>query len=65
MNSFENIEDRDPFILLSIINLKLRDFYSSLDDLCGDLDISKEKLENKLHSINYVFNIETNQFIAK
>ena len=28
----------DPNILLSVINMKLRDFYSSLDKLCDDLD---------------------------
>ena len=33
MNSLPN----NPTILLSIINMKLRDFYSSLDKLCDDL----------------------------
>ena len=28
---------KDPFILFSVINTKLRDFYPSLDALCADL----------------------------
>lgn len=28
---------KDPVMLLSYVNLKLRDFYSSLDALCEDL----------------------------
>ena len=27
----------DPMILLSVINMKLRDSYSGLDELCGDM----------------------------
>ena len=32
----ENYETMDAFILLSIINLKLRDYYENLDSLCYD-----------------------------
>ena len=53
---------KDPNILLSFINLKLRDFYSSLDDLCDDLDISKDEIEEKLLSIGYKCNSDENQF---
>ena len=30
---------KDPVILLSVINTKLRDFYPSLDALCDDLQV--------------------------
>ena len=30
---------QDPAMLLSYVNMKLRDQYASLDDLCDDLDI--------------------------
>ena len=30
---------KDPAMLLSFINLKLRDYYSSLEILCDDLDL--------------------------
>lgn len=52
----------DPNILLSMINMKLRDFYSSLDDLCDDMGIIKSELEEKLESIDYRYDKERNQF---
>ncbi|MDU5110606.1 MAG: DUF4250 domain-containing protein [Clostridium sp.] len=52
----------DPNILLSMINMKLRDFYSSLDDLCDDMGIIKSDLEEKLESIDYRYDKERNQF---
>lgn len=52
----------DPFMLLSIINLKLRDFYDSLDSLCDDLDINKSELVEKLSKIGYSYNKLENQF---
>ena len=54
---------QDPVLLLSYINLKLRDYYSSLDALCDDLDISKSEIIEKLKSINYEYSEEQNQFI--
>ena len=53
----------DPAMLLSFINLKLRDFYSSLDDLCEDLSASKEEIISKLSSIDYEYDEESNQFV--
>ena len=29
----------DPVMLLSFVNMKLRDQYASLDDLCDDLNV--------------------------
>ena len=53
----------DPVILLSVINTKLRDYYSSLDALCEDLNVNKEELEKKLSAIGYVYKPERNQFV--
>ena len=53
----------DPIILLSVLNTKLRDYYSSLDALCDDLDVNKEELIKKLSAIGYNYNSERNQFI--
>ena len=36
---------KDPFILFSVINTKLRDFYPSLDALCADLQVDRAALE--------------------
>lgn len=58
----ENILNMDPNILVSIINMKLRDFYSSLEDLCDDLNILEDELKNKLKSANYEYIEEQNQF---
>lgn len=52
----------DPVMLLSFINLKLRDFYKNLDDLCADLDVSKDDIINKLKAIDYYYDEESNQF---
>ena len=55
----------DNYMLLSFINMKLRDFYKSLDDLCDDLDESKEEIINRLESIGYIYNKNLNKFIEK
>lgn len=57
------MENLPPEMLLCIINTKLRDFYSSLDELCDDLDYNKNLINEKLNSINYFYNKELNQFI--
>ena len=53
----------DPAMLLSYVNLKLRDFYTSLDALCDDMDISEAEIVQKLASIDYHYNEEKNQFV--
>ena len=54
---------QDPIILLSYVNTKLRDEYSSLDALCDDLDADKEELVRRLEGVNYRYSAERNQFI--
>ncbi len=53
----------DPVILLSVINTKLRDYYSSLDALCEDMNVNKEDIIKKLNSIGYTYKEERNQFV--
>ena len=53
----------DPNMLLSFVNLKLRDYYSSLEAMCDDLDVSRAELEDKLQSIGYSYQNERNQFV--
>ena len=50
-------------MLLSVVNTKLRDEYSSLDDLCDSLDIEKALLTEKLQSAGYKYNDSLNQFV--
>lgn len=54
---------KDPVMLLSYINLKLRDFYGDLAALCDDLDLDRKELENKLAVIDYHYDSGKNQFI--
>jgi hypothetical protein len=54
---------QDPVILLSYVNTKLRDEYSSLDALCDDLNADREELVQKLEGINYRYSLERNQFL--
>lgn len=52
----------DPAVLLSFINMKLRDFYPDLDDLCEDLDADKEDIVSRLEAAGYYYDEEDNQF---
>ena len=53
----------DPVMLLSFINLKLRDFYPSLDALCEDLDLDAGEIIRRLASINYHYDAASNRFV--
>ncbi|MCI6373679.1 MAG: DUF4250 domain-containing protein [Clostridiales bacterium] len=53
----------DPIMLLSAVNMKLRDRYASLDALCEDLDVSRAELEEKLAAVGYAYDAAQNRFI--
>lgn len=52
----------DPMMLFSFINMKLRDNYSSLDELCDDLHIDKDFIINKLAEAGFEYSVEYNKF---
>ena len=54
---------KDPVMLLSYVNLKLRDFYDNLDALCEDLDANRDEIVGKLSGIDYHYDEEKNQFV--
>ena len=54
---------RDPMILFSVINMKLRDFYPSLDALCDDLDEDKQAIINALAKVGFRYDPERNAFV--
>ena len=56
---------QDPVMLLSFINMKLRDEYQGLDALSEGLDISKDELDKiicKLEGIGYKYDPKLNKF---
>ena len=53
---------KDPFMLMSFVNMKLRDYYSDLDELCADLGVDREIIPTILGSIGMEYNPETNKF---
>ena len=53
---------KDPIMLMSWINMKLRDFYPSLETLCEDLEIDREELVETLGKAGFEYNSELNKF---
>lgn len=52
----------EPMMLYSFINMKLRDFYPSLDALCEDMNVEKEAIISKLKSVGFEYSPERNRF---
>ena len=49
---------KDPMMLFSFINTKLRDCYSSLDELCDDMNVNKETIVGLLQSAGFEYSAE-------
>lgn len=54
---------KDPMLLLSVVNMKLRDFYESLDHLCEDMEIDQNELLDKMSAIDYTYDADHNRFV--
>lgn len=54
---------KDPVMLLSFVNMKLRDFYPNLEAMCEALDVDQKELVEKLAGIDYHYDKERNQFV--
>jgi len=52
----------DPIMLLSVINMKLRDQYESLDALADGLDVDAEEIKKKLETAGFKYDSAQNQF---
>ena len=52
----------DPMMLYSFVNMKLRDFYPSLDALCEDMNVEKEVIVRTLKRVGFEYNPERNRF---
>ena len=56
---------KDPNILLSFLNTKLRDEYPSLDEFCRSMDESREEIEQLLAKIGYIYDEDGNRFVRE
>lgn len=54
---------KDPMLLLSVVNTKLRDYYHNLDALCDDMNVEKEEIANTLKNIDYEYDENRHQFV--
>lgn len=53
----------DPFMLLSLVNMKLRDGdYENLSDLCADLGCDESELMEKLKATGFEYIDSLRQF---
>ena len=54
---------RDPFILLSYVNTKLRDDYENLDEFCAAEGVDQENLLKVLSDVGFSYNEEVGKFL--
>lgn len=55
---------KDPYLLLSIVNMKLRDEANSFEDLCKTYDQDEKSIIEKLESVGYTYDQKVNQFVS-
>lgn len=53
---------QDPAMLLSFVNMKLRDEYPSLDAMCDDMDLDKSALTATLAAAGFEYSEENRKF---
>lgn len=58
-------ETKDPYLLLSLVNTKLRDEAPSLDELCRTYDADMASIKERLEKVGYSYSKENNQFVTK
>ncbi|WAJ70084.1 DUF4250 domain-containing protein [Catenovulum adriaticum] len=57
-----NFAKMDPHLLLSIVNMKLRNENIGLASLCNHYEINQQLLLNKLESAGFYYQADINQF---
>ncbi len=53
---------KDPIMLMSWLNLKLRDFYPDLDSLCDDLELDRQDIEERMKAAGFEYSEEHRKF---
>ncbi|WP_440903268.1 DUF4250 domain-containing protein [Catenovulum sp. SX2] len=61
LNNYQNM---DVNLLLSIVNMKLRNSQISLEELCSEYDMNKDILISRLAKLNLSYDPASNQFKA-
>ena len=52
----------DSMMLYSAVNMKLRDRYNSLDELCEDLGFDRKTIEDTLREVGFEYSPQYNKF---
>lgn len=53
---------QDPIMLMSWLNMKLRDKYADLDSLCEDLELDRKDIEEKMERSGFSYSKENKRF---
>lgn len=53
---------KDPMMLLSFVNMKLRDQYPSLEELCAAMDVKQERIVETLGAAGFEYSEEHRRF---
>lgn len=54
---------KDPMILLSFVNTKLRDDFPSLEAFCENFNVKPEDISSTLSKIDYEYDSSLNKFV--
>ncbi|MEE8885894.1 MAG: DUF4250 domain-containing protein [Eubacteriales bacterium] len=55
----------DPEMLLSLMNTRLRDQYSSLDDFCKAEGVDRREIMERLAEVDFFYDEKKNQFVPR
>lgn len=53
---------QDVMMLFSVVNMKLRDQYQSLEELCEDMNVDKKELIDRLAEAGFEYSEDHNKF---
>ncbi|MCI5637777.1 MAG: DUF4250 domain-containing protein [Succinivibrio sp.] len=62
MMSLKNYLNMDVYMLLSAVNMQLRDEFESVSSLCSYHEIDEAKLKERLQEAGFTYVKEQNQF---
>ena len=60
----EEFMKMDSYMALSIVNMKLRDEFSTLEDYCSYMALDLSDVNEKFSQIGYKYDENTNQFVV-